>query len=152
MGSGCTEKRPPNRPIFCLGQPIFGFYSIATFFDHKTSIFFMNFFIIYLDQHLCQPETESDFVALFMRTLVFIALFSSSFWSTVYYRGTFSLYFYVLSTNHNPNHPIYTQKSKKFSWDFFSIPWMKYVWGRLLMKEVLVFCIWFQRYLSWGFL
>ena len=65
MGSGCTEKRPPNRPISCLGQPIFGFYSIARFFDHKTSIFFMNFLITHLDLHLCQPETEYHSVALF---------------------------------------------------------------------------------------
>ena len=45
--------------------------------------------------------------------------FHHLFWSTVYYRGTFSLYFYIQSTNHNPNHPIYTQKSKKFSGDFY---------------------------------
>ena len=71
-GSGCIKKCPPNRPIFCLGQPIFGFYSIATFFDHKTSIFFMNFLITHLDQHLCQPETEYHSVALLLRTLVYI--------------------------------------------------------------------------------
>ena len=70
-GSGCIKKCPPNRPIFCLGQPIFGFYSIATFFDHKTSFFFMNFLITQLDQHLCQPETEYHSVALFMPTLTY---------------------------------------------------------------------------------
>ena len=69
-GSGCTKICPPNRPIFCLGQAIFGFNAIAQFFDYKNSIFLMNFLITHLDQHLCQPETEYHSVALFMPTLL----------------------------------------------------------------------------------